>query len=300
MICARAPAPGLEHLVFAGGRRLGFREIGCTTGFPVLSFHGGLSCSSEMLFAEQICRDLGVRLIAVDRPGIGGSDLLPGRRLLDWPDDVAALADGLDLGPFAVFGWSAGGPYALACGFALPDRVTRVGCAAGMAPLDGPGGVAELGLWADRLLFPLCRRTPRLGGLLLATTRLRSARSIWKSLLASLAATGDPDRELLASVSVEAIAGPLLESLASGGFGTAWDYRLLGSPWGFDLGEVRAETLVWQGAEDGLVPRSHAERLARELPRARLAILPGHGHFLPRRALPRLLSELRAPAGRAG
>ena len=43
----------------------------------------------------------------------------PGRSLLDWPRDVAELADHLGIERFSIVAWSGGGPYGLACGFAL-------------------------------------------------------------------------------------------------------------------------------------------------------------------------------------
>ena len=59
-----------------------------------------------------MARRLGVRVISPDRPGIARSDPQPRRRVLDWPADVAELADQLELATFAVIGWSAGGMFA--------------------------------------------------------------------------------------------------------------------------------------------------------------------------------------------
>src|SRR5438132_13833586 len=64
----------------------------------------------------------GVRLIAADRPGMGGSDHQPGRTVLDWPADVRVLADHLGLDRFAVLGYSGGVPFAAATAYRLADR----------------------------------------------------------------------------------------------------------------------------------------------------------------------------------
>jgi pimeloyl-ACP methyl ester carboxylesterase len=77
-----------------------------------------------------------VRKVAVDGPGIGGSDPQPGRRVLDWPSDVAELADSLGIERFAVLGFSFGGPYARACAHALARRVTRAGLVSCLGPID--------------------------------------------------------------------------------------------------------------------------------------------------------------------
>jgi pimeloyl-ACP methyl ester carboxylesterase len=97
-----------------GGRRLAYREYGPREGVPLLHFPGTPSCAVEWLMwppgGEQRC---GLRVIAVDRPGLGGSDWQHGRRILDWPADVTSLADALGLGRFGVLGYSGGVPYSM-------------------------------------------------------------------------------------------------------------------------------------------------------------------------------------------
>src|SRR5204862_12764 len=100
-----------------------------------------------------------VRVVTPDRPGIGGSDPSPGRRVLDWADDVAALADRLELDRFAVLGHSGGGPFAAACAHRLPDRVSALGIACGFAPMDRPGAYEGVNPRMARAL-PGLRRTP--------------------------------------------------------------------------------------------------------------------------------------------
>jgi len=80
--------------------------------------------------------------------------------------------------------------------------------------------------------------------------------------------------------------------LRSGARGVVEDYRVLGSPWGFELGRLKSEVILWQGEEDTLSPIEHAHRLAEQIPRARLIVLPGRGHFLLRPEMPRILEEL--------
>ncbi|MGI4944133.1 MAG: alpha/beta fold hydrolase, partial [Janthinobacterium lividum] len=93
-------------------------EYGDPAGPPVLYFHGWPASRLE----AGLIPDLSVRLLALDRPGYGRSTPQPGRTLLDWPADVAAVADRLGLAKFHVVGLSGGGPYAAACALALPDR----------------------------------------------------------------------------------------------------------------------------------------------------------------------------------
>jgi pimeloyl-ACP methyl ester carboxylesterase len=102
-------------------------------------------------------RALDVRLIALDRPGVGRSTPRP-RRLLDWPDDVQTLADFLGLERFAVVGFSNGGPHAAACAYKLGPRVIGTALVAPMPPLDRPGTVRQLG--APSWYYQAARRAP--------------------------------------------------------------------------------------------------------------------------------------------
>jgi pimeloyl-ACP methyl ester carboxylesterase len=115
-------------------------------GPPVFFFHGS-PLSRLRCLDEEATEAAGVHLVTIDRPGFGGSDLQPGRRLEDWPLDVAELADALGLEHFAVAGYSAGGPYAIACAALLGARVTHAGLVATATRLvlrARPGAIAEL------------------------------------------------------------------------------------------------------------------------------------------------------------
>jgi len=77
----------------------------------------------EAEFSNSAGREYGYRILALDRPGIGYSDYVSERRLLDWPKDVNEIAEQLEIDRFGVIGVSGGGAYALACCYAMPDRL---------------------------------------------------------------------------------------------------------------------------------------------------------------------------------
>jgi pimeloyl-ACP methyl ester carboxylesterase len=132
----------MEHtLEFADGRTLSYTDWGPEDAATVLYFHGFPSSRHELELTRPGLErnNLPIRVVALDRPGFGASTDQPGRGMLDWPDDVAEAADLLGIDRFAVLGVSAGGPYVLACGYALPDRVTRVGVVVGIAPMAATG-----------------------------------------------------------------------------------------------------------------------------------------------------------------
>jgi pimeloyl-ACP methyl ester carboxylesterase len=134
------PEPHQQGLhALPDGRALGWAEYGDPAGAPLLFFHGTPGCRYTAGLMAEAALTAGVRLIGVDRPGLGVSDPAPRRTLRSWPDDVASLADGLGLDRFAVAGWSGGGVHALACGWRIPERLTACIVLAGVASPDTPG-----------------------------------------------------------------------------------------------------------------------------------------------------------------
>src|SRR5258708_34742023 len=139
------------------GRTLGYAEYGHVEGNPLFYFHGHPGARVEAGLLAKSAAQAGLRLIGVDRPGMGLSSFQAGRHLLDSPEDVAALAQHLAIDRFAVVGVSGGGPYALACAYKIPDRLTACGIVAGM----GPPEYGTVGMMTrNRLLFFLARRLP--------------------------------------------------------------------------------------------------------------------------------------------
>src|SRR5581483_2959467 len=156
---AAAAQPDQEHRL-PDGRALAYCEYGAPDGSPVFIFHGLPGSRIDPRVVADEMRDAGVRLIAPDRPGIGRSDPVEGRRTYaGWAHDVADLADALGVERFAVVGYSCGGPYALAAAAELPKRVEKVGLVSSVATSEMPGyrkGLAS----TDRSMTVLSRYAP--------------------------------------------------------------------------------------------------------------------------------------------
>jgi pimeloyl-ACP methyl ester carboxylesterase len=260
----------------------------------VLCFHGSPGARYEHHPDESIARSLCARVIVPDRPGYGLSDFLPGRRLLDWPEDVAQLADALRLGSFALVGYSGGGPYAAACAFKLPERLTRVALVASPAPPARPGMLAgmeplnRLTFALGRLPWPAQRPLYALGASYVRRDPLRAVRRIVPLL-------PPEDRAVLArpevkQVFVEAAA----EAFRQGGRGAAWDDRLCARPWGFALDALTTATSLWQGERDSMVTPAMGRYLARTIPNCRANFLPDAGHLVFYTHWERILSDVLA------
>ena len=241
-------------------------------------FHGGLSSSVEVEFLDRAARVSGVRIIGLDRPGIGGSTLSKVEPLDRWAALVGECADRLGIGAFSVAGWSAGGPYALACSLRLGDRVRSATTVAGMYPVVDRNRRRELGVLVDRLLLVLAHSSPALARMALEPFRLLPEAVVWSVTRASAPRA---ERTDLLPGSRGVVTRMLREAVRDGARGVVADYRRIGTDWGFRLSEVVEPITVLQGRADGMLPPSHAELLAAELPNAKLVMIDGASHFLP-------------------
>ena len=148
------------------GRRLAYSELGDPDGIPIIHQHGMPGSRLEHEAEPEFYRSLGVRVITPDRPGYGLSDFNPARRLLDWPSDVAELADSLGMPRFGITGLSGGGIYALACAAVIPHRLTEVVVTGCPGPMDRKGAMTDMrfmtraGVWLGSRA-PGCSRRAR-------------------------------------------------------------------------------------------------------------------------------------------
>ena len=267
-----------DMLELRDGRRLCFAEYGDPGGSPVLLFHGNPSSrlSWGLIPGSPFRPDL--RLIAPDRPGFGGSDFQPGRRLLDWPDDVGELADSLGLERSAVLGASGGGPAALACASKIPERLTAVGLVGSPCPTDAPGATEGMSR-TNRTLFFLARHAPGLIRLNMAYLAYLARRDrLVERLVYKMA---DVDQGMLRRREVrQYLSAGFAEAFRQGGAGSAHEILINhGRPWGFSLEDIGIVVHLWQGEEDPSVPPSMGRYLARTLPNCEATFIPGAGHL---------------------
>jgi pimeloyl-ACP methyl ester carboxylesterase len=266
-------------VVLSDGRLLTYAEYGKATGKPVVFFHGLPGSRIEGALLESQAHVNGLRVIAPDRPGMGGSDFQRDRVLLDWPNDVAELADCLDVERFGVLGVSGGGPYVVACAHSIPDRVTAAVVVAGPAPMSSPEATSGMSAQSRRM-FWLARRTPWLARVIFGLTAL-AVRWFPDRVFGRVSSSTPPsDMAVLERPDVkQVIMGSFREALRNGGHGVAYEMTLFTRPWGFQLQDVRRRVDLWQGTADVNVPPWMTEDLATQLPECDTHILQGEGHF---------------------
>ncbi len=142
--------PDTQFASVRGDRRVAYCEYGDPGGTPVFYFHGTPGSRYEPAYGDRAAKEYGYRIIALDRPGIGRSEYVRKRSLQDWPLDVEEIAKLLGIERFGVIGVSGGGPYALACCYAIPDRIEFSVLMGSWAPVS-----AEPELWEE--MAPLDR-----------------------------------------------------------------------------------------------------------------------------------------------
>ena len=129
---AKPPIGPTQTVATQDGRNLTYLEVGDPHGPLVIHNHGGPSSRFEArLFANSASKNR-LRLICVDRPGIGQSSPQKARTYSGWADDLITIADALGYHEFGVTGWSEGGPWALAAAAYIdPLRLRHVSSIAG-------------------------------------------------------------------------------------------------------------------------------------------------------------------------
>ncbi|MGH3067143.1 MAG: alpha/beta fold hydrolase [Streptosporangiaceae bacterium] len=280
----------------ADGRRLSTQSSGDPDGRPVFVLHGTPGSRLGPHPRSAVLHRLGVRLISFDRPGYGGSDRAPGRRVADVASDVQTIADAYSLKKFAVVGRSGGGPHALACGALLPERVTRAAVLVGLAP-HGAAGLDWFDGMAQSNVLEFTAATNGYEDIVAHTkAKAEEVRANPASLIARLQAElPDPDRRVVADHGIRSmLLETYAEALRTSDYGWIDDALAFCSPWGFDPATVTVPVLLWHGASDVFSPASHARWLADRIPSAAVVVQAGAAHFGALDVLPDILRWLSA------
>jgi pimeloyl-ACP methyl ester carboxylesterase len=284
-----------EIFIRGNGQRVAFSEYGDSKGEPVMFCHGWPSSRLMAQFAHDAARELGVRIISPDRPGIADSSFVAKRRLLDWAPLVAELADFLKLERFRVLGISGGAPYAYALAWAMPERVRAVAVVSGaphIAELNDQSGLLALYRWlmfADQKFPPaLCRCGFRLARPFLSLRPPRRSRPWLLKFLQPCDA--DSLRDELA---FEACFESQRRAWKTSAEGVLADAQLFAQPWGFSLSELRVPVRLWHGDSDRSFSLGVAREMAKKIPLCNLRVIERAGHYsVPIRHIHEILADL--------
>lgn len=280
------PGVGLaETFALADGRALGFDDVGDPDGVPVLYVHGSPDSRRARHPDDRVAGRLGVRLVAVDRPGAGLSTLDPDATLGSFADDAAALADHLRVDRWHLLGWSAGSLHALAVAARHPERVHRAAVVAGLVPFeayatpgildDADGGrwmVAELGaeLGAAGLAEAAA---PMLAPFPCDDALAR------EHVLETADAVRRAELEAMPGV-LDVLAAGVADAVAQGLAGLIRDLELQVEAPDVDWSVVDVPVDLWYGGRDTTAPPAFGRWWAEALAWPELTVLPDAGHLL--------------------
>ena len=275
--------PKLEGNIAVGDdRQIGFAEFGDPQGRAVFWLHGTPGARRQIpmearVYAEQ-CQ---IRLIGIDRPGIGSSTPYQYDTVFAFADDLRTIADTLGIDKMEVIGLSGGGPYTLACAAAMPDRVVAAGVIGGVAPTTGSDAIAGgvMGSIGLRLAPVLQVAGGPIGSAASALIRLiRPLASPAADLYGRV--SPEADRRLLARPEIKAM---FLDDLLNGSrkqmAAPFADVVVFARDWGFRLDEVKVPVRWWHGDHDHIVPFDHGLHVVARLPDVEMYHLPGESHL---------------------
>jgi pimeloyl-ACP methyl ester carboxylesterase len=280
---ATPPSGPTQMVATQDGRKLTYLEVGDPHGPLVIHNHGGPSSRFEArLFANSASKNR-VRLICVDRPGIGQSSPQETRTYSGWAADLTTIADGLGYHEFGVTGWSEGGPWALAAAAYIdPLRLRHVSSIAG----------GSYGTFGDNWAKDYLSKADALGGFLalhfepgfrlLYATLGMTAAHFRETYVKQLRKTvSDYDRQILLQPDFEtAFCEASAECFAHGSDGLVRDSELLYRSWAFDVTTIERRVHMWQGMDDRLVPASINKQVADRMPGAVWHPVEEAGHFV--------------------
>ncbi len=274
-----------ETIPLPDGRQLAWTDSGDPNGRPIFYFHGGPGSRIEAQLYDAANKELGIRMIALDRPGYGRSDFQPGRSYLDWADDVQAVADQLAIERFAVIGFSSGGPYAALVAHEMPERLSVVAIVAGEGPYlhadypwaalseqsFGASPVNNIFMFSAKYAPFVMRSFFRLMRIMIFADPIGVMQSSGGEILS--------DRDLQMFTRDE-YALAQVEALRQGAAGPSHDFTLERRDWPFALEDINApEVLVFHGQDDGGVDPAVATFVCGLIPACgKTVMFPGEGH----------------------
>ena len=283
-----------DHVRLPDGRRLDLRVSGPAGGFPLVFHHGTPGAAPPRRALERAVHARGLRLVTTSRPGYGDSSPQPGRSVVDVVADTAAVLAAIGADRCLVAGRSGGGPHALACGARL-GATTAVLVIAGVAPYGTEGLDWLAGMGEDNVaeFSAALQGEDRLRPYLLHEREQLKDATV-AGIVASLETLlPDVDRAVLTSEFGEDLVASFREAVRPGVEGWLEDDIAFTRSWGFELAEISVPTMIWQGSADLMVPFSHGQWLASQLPGASVHLEEGEGHLsIGIGALDRMLDEL--------
>ena len=272
------------NLTLKGGRTLSYAEVGDPKGKPLFLFHGLHSSRLEVALIDEKMKENNIRVIAIDRVGVGRSTFRENHTLFDTVDDVVELANSLGIEKFSVLGTSSGAKYALACAYKIPMRLNAVFCLSSGVPIEFFNDDMPT---ANRVMLKFLQKAPWLIKPIfwLSFARISQDSKKVDTFLGNIIYQLDNiDKELLANNPEikKQFAKQCRESYLQGAKGNSSDAQIdmLENGWGFKLEEIDFSPIyAWHGSLDRGIPLSIAKVLEERVKGIEFKALEGEGHL---------------------
>jgi len=270
------------HTVTLNNRRVvSYQSYGDPNEKVLFIAHGLNGSRLEAKTINSLLRRKDIRVIGVDRAGMGHSSFQENRTFLDFTDDIVKIANKLHIDKFSILGISAGAGYALACAYKIPDRLTSVHVISGLGPSDL---VYEDMNKESRSFIALAKKFPRavkpLFWLLIGRFSQDDKKSD-KFLGNIMQSLGDVDKNIFKDEKLKQLfLNSCREAYRQGTKGVAYDAILAYTKdWGFELKEIKFDNIYfYHGKLDLSLPVLMAEKMSK-ITNAKLKIYPNDGHL---------------------
>jgi pimeloyl-ACP methyl ester carboxylesterase len=278
------------------GGSLAVSEYGDKSGAPIFFCHGWPSSRTMAELTDHAARELHLRIISPDRPGIRDSSPHPDRKLLDWPPVVRQIADQLEIDQFRILGISGGAPYAFAAAWAMPARVPAIAVVSGAPPLAElieRDGLLPLYRWL-LFFYPRHREVLRLSFHAARPFLSLKVPIRFRPFLLKLLQPCDANvlRDIAA---FEACFESQRQAWRASADGLMVDAEIYAQPWGFSLEEIQVPVHLWHGKKDRSFHWQLARSLGARLPRCTEHLVENEGHYsLPIRHMREILADLKS------
>jgi len=269
-----APVPGTSRVVAADVE-------GPADGTPIVLVHGTPDSRLARHPDASIAAGLGVRLIAVDRPGFGLTTADPDATPSGFAADVTALLDHLGIASAQLLAWSAGTIWALGAAAAAPARVCSVTAVGGLVPFEAFSDPAVREAAGDARAG-MIETAEELGSTVAAAMiapLLVPDPVTPEAALEHRAEAGDTAVSAVPSADVQ-MAAAICDAVRAGRAGLVRDVTVQLAPSGVDLGGIAVPVTLVTGTHDTICPPAFAQWYAARLARSAVDIVPDAGHGL--------------------
>lgn len=269
----------IGHRVSIEGRQIGYAEYGSPKGQAVFFMHSWAGSRLQVPYDKNVLIENNIRLIAIERPGMGLSEVRADSNLDNWPFTLVKIADHLKIEKFSIVGYSLGSIYAIACAKKLPERITQLYLVSPFAPLRTLGDLAGM-LPSGQFLLGIAMRLPNLSQLLVKLWMMKMRRNPELYL--------DSVRPYLAAKDAKVMLTPwmrehyvhsFVEAIHQGDTGLLQELNVMASNWENIL-PITQEVTIWHGEDDSHIPLALSKKLSSMLPKSRIISVADSGHYL--------------------